>query len=45
MRYGHQQLSEIERMTVEDIVLWTEEIIDLIDAENGSSKLRANGED
>lgn len=34
MRYGHQPLSEIERMTLEDILLWSEEIAALIKLEN-----------
>lgn len=39
MRYGHQPMSEIERMPLEDIVMWCEEIVELVQAENGLSKL------
>lgn len=34
MRYGHQQLSEIERLTLDDILMWAEEIADMIKREN-----------
>ncbi len=30
---------------MDDIIMWAEEIIDLVKSENGSSKMKANGED
>lgn len=34
MRYGHQPLSEIEKLTLEDIEMWAEELLELIRLEN-----------
>lgn len=34
MRYGHQPLSEIERMSIDEVGMWAEEIAELIRLEN-----------
>lgn len=36
MRYGHQPLSEIERLPLDDIAMWAEEIAELIRLENAT---------
>lgn len=36
MRYGHQPMSEIERMTLDEVAMWAEEIADLIRRENAT---------
>lgn len=37
MRYGHQPLDVIERLPLEDVRMWAEEIIELVTAENDTS--------
>jgi len=36
MRYGHQPLSEIERMSIDEVAMWAEEIAELIQRENAT---------
>lgn len=37
MRYGHQPLSEIERLSIDEVAMWAEEIAELIRLENATS--------
>ncbi len=34
MRYGHQPMSEIEKMSMDDMLMWANEVIELIKLEN-----------
>lgn len=45
MRYGHQPLSEIERMSMDDLLMWAEEIVDIVSAENSTGRLDRAVED
>lgn len=36
MRYGNQPLSEIEAMPLEDIEMWADELVELIQLENAT---------
>lgn len=42
MRYGHQPMSEIERMSMDEVCLWAEEIVDLIELENETGRREAD---
>lgn len=34
MRYGHQPMSDIEKMSMDEISSWADEIVELINLEN-----------
>lgn len=45
MRYGHQPLSEIEALSLDDIEMWAEELVELIKLENATGSRDSEYED
>lgn len=42
MRYGHQPLDVIYKLEMDEIIMWANEIADLVEAENGITNSLSN---